>query len=104
MTSGYDLGNVRELETVVRRAMVVRRRGVVGPENVRLPALRRKSPAVSASTASVAGPATTATLNRYQAEALRLASAGGGVCREDVMARCGISRNPRGERWPRWSS
>ena len=31
-------------------------------------------------------------LDRYQTEALRLASAGGGVRREDVMARCGISR------------
>ena len=55
------------------------------------PALRRKLPP-TASTDIVAGPAPTATLNRYQAEALRLAAAGGGVRREDVIERCGISR------------
>jgi predicted HTH transcriptional regulator len=71
--------------------MAVRRRGLVGPEDVRLPALRR-SPAVPAATAGVAVPVTTAALNRYEADALRLAAAGGGVRRGDLMARCGISR------------
>jgi DNA-binding NtrC family response regulator len=80
-------GNVRELERVVHRAMTLRRRGLVRPEDVKLPALRRQPPP-----ASLTGPATTATLNPYQAEALRLASAGGGVRRETLMERCGISR------------
>lgn len=35
-------GNVRELERVVHRAMTVRRRGLVRPEDVKLPALRRQ--------------------------------------------------------------
>ena len=84
-------GNVRELERVVHRAMAVRRRGLVRPEDVRLPALRRTSPAVPASTAGTANPAPTATLTRDQAEALRLAAADGEVRRGDLMARCGIS-------------
>jgi len=84
-------GNVRELERVVHRAMAVRRRGVVRPEDVKLPALRRKAPVVPTATAGAAVPVTTAPLNRYEAEALRLASTGG-VRRGDLMARCGISR------------
>ncbi|HXJ78141.1 MAG TPA: sigma 54-interacting transcriptional regulator [Candidatus Methylomirabilis sp.] len=84
-------GNVRELERVVHRAMTLRRRGLVRLEDVRLPALRRQPPPAPASSASIAGSPTAATLNRYQAEALRLASAGG-VRRSDLMARCGISR------------
>jgi len=84
-------GNVRELERVVHRAMAVRRRGVVQPEDVRLPSLRR-SPAALAATAGVAVSVTAATLNRYEAEALRLAAAGGGVRRGELMAHCGISR------------
>jgi Nif-specific regulatory protein len=87
-------GNVRELERVVHRAMAVRRRGLVGLvglEDVKLPALRRPS-AVPETTAGVAVPVTTATLTRYEAEALRLAAAGGGVRRGDLMAQCGISR------------
>ena len=88
-------GNVRELERVVYRAVAVRRRGVVRPEDVKLPDLRRKARVVPAPapTGDVAGPATTATLTRYQAEALRLAAAGGEVRRGDLMARCGISRD-----------
>ena len=84
-------GNVRELERVVRRAMAVRRRGLVRPEDVKLPALRR-SPAAPVTAAGVAVPGTAATLSRYQAVALRLAAAGGGVRRGDLMTHCGISR------------
>src|SRR3990170_7167164 len=88
-------GNVRELERVVYRAVAVRRRGAVQPEDVRLPDLRRKAPVVPAPalTAGVAGPAITATLTRYHAEALSVAAAGGEVRRGDLMARCGISRD-----------
>jgi len=88
-------GNVRELERVVYRAVAVRRRGKVQPEDVKLPDLRRKVPVVPAPapTAGVARPATTATLTRYEAEALSLAAAGGEVRRGDLMARCGISRD-----------
>jgi len=57
--------------------MAVRRRGVVQPEDVRLPSLRR-SPAAAATTARVPVPVPAATLNRYEVEALRLAAAGGG--------------------------
>jgi DNA-binding NtrC family response regulator len=85
-------GNVRELERVVHRAMTVRRRGLVQAEDVKLPALRRAAPAAPAPAAGKAGPATTEQLNPYQVEALRLASAGGGVRRETLMERCGISR------------
>jgi hypothetical protein len=84
-------GNVRELGAVVRRAMAVRRRGVVGAEDVTLPALRR-APAAPAATIRVAVPVTAATLNRYEVEALRLAAAGGGVRRGALMVHCGISR------------
>jgi hypothetical protein len=49
------------------------------------PALRRQQPAAQAPTAHLADPVTTTALNRYQAEALRLASAGGGVRRETLM-------------------
>jgi DNA-binding NtrC family response regulator len=85
-------GNVRELERVVHRAMTVRRRGLVQAEDVKLPALRRTAPAAPAPPAGTAGLATTEPLNPYQVEALRLASAGGGVRRETLMQRCGISR------------
>jgi DNA-binding NtrC family response regulator len=81
-------GNVRELERVVHRAMAVRRRGVVQPEDVRLPSLRR-SPAAAAGV-EVSG--TAAALSRYAAAALQLARAGGGVRRGELMAHCGISR------------
>jgi DNA-binding NtrC family response regulator len=93
-------GNVRELERVVYRAVAVRRRGRVEPQDVEFPELRRKAPAVPAPGGpgpggldGVAGPATTATLTRYQAEALRLAAAGGEVRRGDLMVGCGISRD-----------
>jgi DNA-binding NtrC family response regulator len=82
-------GNVRELGAVVRRAMAVRRRGV-GPEDVKLPALRRSPVAPPAPAGVVSG--TTAALTRYEAAALQLAGAGGGVRRGDLMAQCGISR------------
>ncbi len=85
-------GNVRELERVVHRAMAVRRRGLVRREDVILPALRRAAPAGPPPTAVTFGPVITTALNPYQAEALRLASASGGVRRENVMERCGISR------------
>ena len=77
------------------RAVAVRRRGAVQPEDVRLPDLRRKAPVVPAPalTAGVAGPAITATLTRYHAEALSVAAAGGEVRRGDLMARCWISRD-----------
>jgi DNA-binding NtrC family response regulator len=85
-------GNVRELERVVHRAMAVRRRGWVQPEDVKLPALRRTSPAGPAPPDATTSPTTTEPLNPYQAEALRLASAAGGVRRETLMERRGISR------------
>jgi len=84
-------GNVRELGAVVRRAMAVRRRGVVGPEDVKLPAL----PAPAAARAAAAGaavPGSAVTLTRYEAAALQLAGASGGVRRGELMAHCGISR------------
>jgi DNA-binding NtrC family response regulator len=81
-------GNVRELERVVHRAMAVRRRGVVQPEDVRLPSLRRAPPAA----AGVEVSGTAAALSRYAAAALQLAGAGGGVRRGELMAHCGISR------------
>ena len=90
-------GNVPELERVVYRAVAVRRRGAVRPEDVKLPTLRRKAPVVPAPPAEVAGPATTATLTRYQAEALRLASAGAEVRRGD-LARDGPQSQTNGRR------
>jgi hypothetical protein len=83
-------GNVRELGAVVRRAMAVPRRVVVGPEDVKLPALRRAPVAPPAAAGVVSG--TTAALTRYEAVALQLAGAGGGVRRGELMAHCGISR------------
>jgi DNA-binding NtrC family response regulator len=85
-------GNVRELERVVHRAMTLRRRGLVRPEDVRLPALWRQPVPAPASSASVTASPTTPTLNPYQTEVLRLASTGGGVRRETLMERCRISR------------
>ena len=84
-------GNVRELEQVVRRAMTVRRRGTVEAEGVKFPTLRRKVPAIPVLNPDVARPVPTGTLNRYQAEALRVAAAAGEVRRGDLIARCGIS-------------
>jgi len=81
-------GNVRELGAVVRRAMAVRRWGVVGPEDVKLPALRR----APAAAAGAAVPGSAVTLTRYEAAALQLAGASGGVRRGELMAHCGISR------------
>lgn len=75
------LGNVRELEAVVKRAMVRRRRGWVTPEDIVLPRLRRgrdlEAPGIR--------------LTPVQEQALRLASGRGAVRRRDPVAHCGIS-------------
>ena len=83
-------GNVRELERVVHRAVTVWRRGRVEVGDVEFPELAEAPPAVPApATAGVVS----APLSRHQAEAFRMASAGGEVRRGDLMARCGISRD-----------
>jgi len=76
---------VRELEVVVKRAMVGRRVGWVRPDDIVLPSLRRdRLPTV----ARVLGTG----LTPVQEQALRLASNSGEVRRGDLVARCGISR------------
>ena len=95
-------GNVRELERVVHRAVTVWRRGRVEVGDVEFPELRRQAPAAAAPEPAEAPPAVpapatagvvSAPLSRHQAEAFRMASAGGEVRRGDLMARCGISRD-----------
>jgi len=69
----------------VKRAMVFRRAGWVGPEDIVLPRLRRdRLPAAVQALGIECTP--------VQEQALRLASSRGEVRRGDLMARCGISR------------
>ncbi len=75
---------MRELEAVVKRAMVRRRRGWVRPGDIVLPSLRRDRIPEMVRTLEVR-------LTSVQEQALRLAAARGEVRRRDLVARCGIS-------------
>jgi len=78
-------GNVRELEAVVKRAMVRRRARWVTPGDLVLPRLRRdRLPAAMQALGIIR-------LTPVQEQALRLAASRGEVRRGDLAARCGIS-------------
>ena len=78
-------GNVRDLETVVKPAMIRRRAGWLTPGDVVLPKLRRDRLPESMRTLGIS-------LTPAQEQALRLASSRGEVRRGDLMASWGISR------------
>jgi predicted HTH transcriptional regulator len=76
---------VREVEAVVKRAMVRRRAGWVGPEDIVLPRLRRDRVPEAMRGLGIG-------FTLVQEQALRIASSRGEVRRGDLVARCGISR------------
>jgi uncharacterized membrane protein len=75
---------VRELEAVIKRAMVRRRHGWVTPEDIVLPRLRRERLPEAMRGLPLRPSAA-------QAEALRVALGRGEVRRRDLVARAGIS-------------
>jgi len=73
---------VRELEAVVKRAMVRRRTRWVTPEDIKLPGLRRDR--IARASADI--------LTSLQDSVLRLAASRGAVRRSDLVSQYGISR------------
>jgi predicted HTH transcriptional regulator len=76
---------VRELEAVIKRAMVRRGVGRVTPGDIVLPRLRRDRLPEAMRALGI-------DLTTVQEQALRLALSHGEVRRADLVARCGISR------------
>jgi DNA-binding NtrC family response regulator len=86
-------GNVRELETVVRRAMVLKGEGWVTPQDLHFGPIRFVEVAAADSRSLGAREARAPVeLSWPQREALSLAAERQEVRRADLVARCGISR------------
>jgi DNA-binding NtrC family response regulator len=85
--------NVRELETTVAQALVVRGEGQVEVEDLEQLGEMGVTPTVPNSAAVRAGATQDRddTLEWPEQEALRIAAARGGVRRSDLVKRCGIS-------------
>jgi DNA-binding NtrC family response regulator len=85
--------NVRELETTVAQALVVRGEGQVEVED--LDQLKEMGVTPTVPNSAVVGAGATQdrddTLEWPEQEALRIAAARGGVRRSDLVKRCGIS-------------
>jgi DNA-binding NtrC family response regulator len=87
----YDWpGNVRELEKAVSRAVIYANGGWIHIEDLGLPV--PAGPRESSSNPVLARRAERGALSLRQREVLRIAAAHGVVCRRDVMALSGISR------------
>jgi DNA-binding NtrC family response regulator len=86
-------GNVRELETVIRRAMVLKGKGWVTPRDLHFGPIRFVEVAAAGSRSVDAREAQTPVeFTWLQREALSLAAERREVRRAELVARCGISR------------
>jgi two-component system response regulator HydG len=90
-------GNVRELETVIRRAMVLRGKGRVVPQDLHFGPVRfAKLGAANGRSVDPMEARPRPPLTWLQREARRLAEERQELRRVDFMARCGISRQVAG--------